>query len=123
MTQHIQLQEVFFHRVIFKMGCDLVRIRVISRMLHRAEIPNLILLRNNHKATGMLTGGTAYTHAAGCKPSHFHRGCGFSGFLQIFLHIAKCRLFRHCTNGTGPENVGFSEHFDTICVGICLVFT
>ena len=64
MAQHIQLQKVFLHGVVFKMGGDLVGVGIVGGMLHRAEIPNLILLGDDHQAAGMLAGGTPYPHAA-----------------------------------------------------------
>ena len=65
-AQHIQLQKVFLHGVVFKMGGDLVGIGVVCRVLDRTEIPDLVFLGDNHQTAGVLAGGTADTYAAAC---------------------------------------------------------
>ena len=123
MSQHIQLQKIFFHGVIFKMGGDLVTVGVICRVLHRTEIPNLILLRNNHQAAGMLAGGTPHAHTAGSQAGLFRFRGGFPPFLHILFDITEGSFFCHSTNGTGTEHMGCAKHGNTVFMGLCLILT
>ena len=54
MTQHIQLQEVILHAVVFKMGGDGLCVLGIRRVLHGGEILHIHIVRHNHQAAGML---------------------------------------------------------------------
>ena len=64
MSQHIQFQQVVLHAVIFKMGGDDIGIYRVCRMLYRAKIFHIHIIRNNHQTAGMLPCGTFYTDAA-----------------------------------------------------------
>ena len=122
MTQHIQLQEVFLHGVIFKMGGDLIGIGVVRRVLDGTEIPDLILLGDDHQTAGVLAGSTAHAHTTCGKTVNFRRGRRLSPLGQVFFYIAVSGFFCHRTHGACPENMGFSEHFRTVGMGICLIF-
>ena len=63
-SQHIQLQEVVLHAVIFKMGGDGLCILCVRRVLHGGEILHIHVVRYHHKAAGVLACGAAHTHAA-----------------------------------------------------------
>ena len=123
MAQHIQLQEVFLHGVVFKMGGDLVGIGVIRRVLHGAEIPDLIFLGNNHQAAGVLARGSPDTDAACRKPVFLRPVGSFAPFRQVLFDIAEGGLFRNGANGPRPEDVGLSKHLHTVGVGLGLIFT
>ena len=56
--QHIQLQEVVLHGVVFKVGGDDVRMGIVRRVLDWAEIIDFFVARDDHHAARMLTGGT-----------------------------------------------------------------
>ena len=122
MTQHIQFQKIFLHGVVLKMGGNLVAVRVIRRVLHRAEIPDLILLWDNHQTTGMLSRRTAHTHTAGSKPRFLRLGCRLPTLLQILFDVAKGGLLRNGANGSGTEHMGRAKHGDTVFMGFCLIF-
>ena len=64
MSQHVQLEEVFLHRVVFKMRRDPLGVLVVRRVLHGAEVPDFVLLRDNDEAARVLTGRALYVDAA-----------------------------------------------------------
>ena len=123
MAQHIQFQEVFLHGMVFKVGGNLIGVGVVGRVLDRAEVPNLIFLGNDHQAAGVLARGPADAHAARSQASLLGPGRRLAPFGQVFFHVAEGGFFRHGANGACPENVGFSEHFNTVGVGFCLIFS
>ena len=56
-AQHIQLEQVAFHGVVFKVGGNDICIGVVGGVLDRAEIVNFLVLGNDHHAAGMLAAG------------------------------------------------------------------
>ena len=56
--QHIKLQKVVLHTVIFKMCRDNITVSSICRMLNGTKILHIHIIRNDYQATGMLTGCT-----------------------------------------------------------------
>ena len=121
-SQHIQLQDVGLHGVIFKMGGDGIGIIGVRRVLHRAEVLHILVVRDHHQAAGVLAGGAADAHAAKGQ-AVFLRPAGHDAvFLQILLHEAVGRLFRQRTDGTRPEHLRLAEHFDGVTVSPGLIF-
>ena len=121
-SQHIQLQDVGLHGVIFKMGGDGIGIVGVRRVLHRAEILHILVVRDHHQAAGVLAGGAADANAAKGQ-TVFLRPAGHDAvFLQILLHKAVGSLFRQRTDGTRSEHLCLSEHFDGVTVSPGLVF-
>ena len=116
-AQHVQLQKVFLHGVVFKMGGDLVGLRVVRRVLHRAEVPDLVFLWDDHQAAGVLAGGAPDAYASRREAGFLRPGGSLATFGQVFLYVAEGSFFRHGADGACTENVGFSEHFNTVSVG------
>ena len=123
MPQHIQLQQVFLHGMIFKMRGDLIRVGIVRGMLHRAKVPDLVFLRDNHQTARMLSGGAPDTHAPCREPGFLRPVGGFGAFGQVFFHITEGGFFRHRTDGSRPENVGFPKHLNAVRMGLCLIFS
>ena len=121
MAQHIQLQQILLHGVVFKMGGNGVRRGVVRRVLHRAEVPNLVFLGNDHQAAGVLAGGPADPHTAGGQPVLLRPGHGPAPLRQVLFYIAKGCFLRHGADGPGPEHVGLSKHLHTVGMGLGLV--
>ena len=91
-------------------------------MLHRAEVPNLVFLWNNHQTAGVLAGGAPDADTP-CRQTGFLRpGGSLAPLGQVFFYVAEGGFLRHGADGACPENVGFSEHFDTVSVGFRLIF-
>ena len=121
-SQHIQLQDVGLHGVVFEMGGDGVGIVGVCRVLHRAEILHILVVRDHHQAAGVLAGGAADANAAQGQ-AVFLRPAGHDAvLLQILLHEAVGRLFRQSTDGTRPEHLRLAEHFDGVAVSPGLIF-
>ena len=121
-SQHIQLQDVGLHGVIFKMGGDGIGIIGVRRVLHRAEVLHILIVRDHHQAAGVLAGGAADANAAQGQ-AVFLRPAGHDAvLLQILLHEAVGRLFRQGTDGTRPEHLCLSKHFDGVTVSPGLIF-
>ena len=121
-SQHIQLQDVGLHGVIFKMGGDGIGIIGVRRVLHRAEILHVLVVRDHHQAAGVLARGTADAHAAQGQ-AVFLRPAGHDAILlQILLHKAVGSLFRQSTDGACPEHLGLTEHLNGVAVGPGLIF-
>ena len=104
------------------MGGDGIGIIGVRRVLHRAEVLHILIVRDHHQAAGVLAGGAADAHAA-LGQAVFLRPAGHDAvFLQILLHEAVGSLFRQRTDGTRPEHLCLSEHFDGVTVSPGLIF-
>ena len=99
------------------MGGDLVGLRVVRRVLHRAEVPNLVFLWDDNQTAGVLAGGAPDAYASRREAGFLRPGGSLATFGQVLLYIAEGSFFRHGADGPCTENVGFSEHFDTVSVG------
>ena len=91
-------------------------------MLHRAEVLHILIVRDYHQTAGVLAGGAACAHAAKGQPVFFRPAGHDAVFLQILLHKAVGSLFRQRTDGTRPEHLGLTEHFDGVTVSPGLIF-
>ena len=121
-SQHVQLQDVGLHGVIFKMGGDGVGIVGVRRVLHRAEIFHVLVVRDHHQAAGVLAGGAADANAAKGQ-TVFLRPAGHDAvLLQVLLHEAVGSLFRQRTDGACPEHLRLAEHLNGVAVGPGLIF-
>ena len=120
-AQHVQLEQIGLHGVIFEMGGDNVGIRVIGRVLHRAEIVDLLVLGDDHHAAGVLSGGPFDPGTALGQPQHLRLGGGLASFLQVLFYVAEGGLFRYRADGARPEHVGLSKELKGMAVGAGLV--
>ena len=120
-SQHVQLQEVRLHGVIFKVGGDDVAVGVVGGVLDGTEVIDLLVLGDNHHAAGVLPRGALDAGAADGQPVLLRLGDCSPLLLQVFLHIAEGGLFRHCADGARTEHVGLSEELEGIAVGVGLV--
>ena len=103
------------------MGGDGVGIGVICGVLHRAEVVDLILRRDDHQTTWMLARGTAHADTA-CRQAVFLRLRHHPApLLQILLGIAIGGLFRHACNGAGAKHMAVAKHLNTVVVRSGLV--
>ena len=121
-SQHVQLQQVILHAVVFKMGGDGIALRIVGGVLHSGEILHVHVVRHHHQAARMLAGGAPHAHAALSQPVHLGVGGRLSPLLQILFHHAEGGLFRQRTDGTGAEHLGLSEHLDSVLVSAGLIF-
>ena len=104
------------------MGGDLVGLWVVRRVLHRAEIPDFVFLGDDDQTAGVLAGGAANADTPCRKTGFLRPGGSLAPLGQVFFYVAEGGFLRHGADGACPENVGFSEHFDTVSVGFRLIF-
>ena len=123
MTELVELEQVCLHAVIFKVGGDDVAVRVVCRMLHGAEIRDVLILRDDDEAAGVLTGRALDADAAERKAVHLRLRQGLAALLEILEHIAIGRLFSQRADRAGAEHVIRAEELLRIFVRLALIFT
>ena len=101
---------------------NVVGILVVGRVLHGAEIVDLIPLRYDNHAAGMLARGALDAGAADGQPLFLRTVQRDAAFLRVFLHEANGSLVRHGGNGAGLEHVVLAEERLRVAVGAALVF-
>ena len=122
MTQHIQLQEVILHAVVFKMGGDGIGVLGVRRVLHGGEILHIHVIRHHHQTAGVLARGAPHPHAALNEPILLGTGHLPAVLLQIVLDKGVHRLVLQGADGTGPEHLRLTEHLHGVAVGSGLIF-
>ena len=123
MPQHIQLEKVIFHTVVFKMGSNRVAVSSIGRMLNRAEIFDFHIVRHNHQSTGVLPRGAAHAHDSLRQTVFLCPARRKAALFQEFAYIAVGCLVGQRTNSSGAKHLGFAEHLDGMTVRFGLVLS
>ena len=123
MPQLIQLQKIILHTVIFEVGCNNIRIRIIGRVLNRAEVRNIHILRYYNQSPRMLSGRPLNADKPCGKAVFFRMSRLDPPFFKILLHIAESRLFCEGAYGTGSKYVVGAKQYFRIFVCLCLVFS
>ncbi len=121
-AQHVELQEVFLHGVIFKMRRDPFGVLVVRRVLHGAEVPDLILLRDDDEAAGVLAGRALDADAAERQAVLLRLGDGLIALRQVFFRVAVGRFLCDGADGARAEDMGLAEHLHTVGVRLGLIF-
>ena len=122
-SQHVQLQEVGLHGVVFKMGGDNIGVGIVGGVLDGAEVVDLLVLGNDHHAAGVLSGGPLDPGAALGKAEHFGPGGRLPPLLHILLYVAEGGLLGHSADGARPEHVGLPKELEGVPMGVGLVLT
>ena len=104
-AQHIQLQKVLLHAVVFKMRRDGIGAGVIRRVLDGAEVADLVFLGDDDQAAGVLARRSLDADAAQGQPLLLGAADDQVTLGQVFFDIAEGRLFRDGTDGPGSEDV------------------
>ena len=99
-----------------------VGILVVRRVLHRAEIPDLVLLRNDDQSSRMLACGTLDAHAAGSKAVFLGLADGHVALGKIFFCVAVGRFLGHSADGARSKHMVRTEHLHAIGVCARLIF-
>ncbi len=121
MSQHVQLQEVILHAVIFKVGGHRLAAHIVCGVLHGGEVLNIHILRHHHKAAGMLTCGAAHALAAVGKAQDFCVGALLAPLFQVLADIAEGGFLLQRTNRTCAEHLCLAEHLNGVTVGAALI--
>ena len=122
MTELIELEEIVLHAVIFKMRGDDVAVGIVRRMLYRAEIRHVLVLRDDDQTAGMLSGGPFYAHEALCEPVLLRLARLEPALFEILHHIAVGRLFGERADRAGAEDMVGAEQCLRVfmCPGLIL---
>ena len=121
LSQDIQLQKVMIDAVIIKM-CGDRTFHVVGRVLYGSKGVDLLSVRQNDDASGMLARspfhiGTAQSKARLFRFPHAEHVV----ILIITFHVSECRLVLHSADGTCLESVSFAEQHARISVCLRLI--
>ena len=122
MAELVELEEVCLHAVVFKMGGDDVAVRIVGRVLHGAEIRDVLILRDDDEAAGVLAGRALDADAAEREAVHLRLRQGLAALLEILEHIAIGRLFGQRADRAGAEHVIRAEELFCVFVRLALIF-
>ena len=122
MAELVELEEVRLHAVVFKMGGDDVAVRIVGRVLHGAEIRDVLVLRDDDEAAGMLTGRALDADAAEREAVHLRLRQGLAALLEVLEDIAVGRLFRQRADRAGAEHVIRAEELFGVFMRLGLIF-
>ena len=123
MAELVELEEVCLHAVVFKMGGNDVAVRIVGRVLHGAEIRDVLILRDDDEAAGVLAGRALDADAAEREAVHLRLRQRLAAFLEVLEHIAIGRLFSQRADRAGAEHVIRAEELLRIFVRLALIFT
>ena len=122
-SQLVELQKVRVDRVIFKMGGDDIRIRVICGMLHRTDIVNLDFLGHDNYAAGMLPRCAAHARAARRKAVFLGARALDAALIHILFDVTVRGFFRDRADRACAEHMVVPENLACIPVNARLIFT
>ena len=91
------------------MGRDPLGVFVVRRVLHGAEVPDLVLLRDDDEAARVLARGALDVDAAGGEAVFLRLGDGLLALGEIFFDVAVGRLVRQRADGSGAVAVSFAK--------------
>ena len=94
---------------------------IIGRMLYRRKGVDLFSDRQHNDTARMLSCGTSYTYTAFRNTFHFRTALCDLMFFTIFLNVAICGLFRHCTNRSGTKSLTCTKNNLRIIACITLI--
>ena len=122
MTEHVKLEKIFFHRVVFKVRRNPLGVLIVRRMLDGAEVPDFVFLRNDDQTARVLPGGALDVDAAGGKPVFFRLGDGLVPLRQVLFCVAVGRFLCNSADRARAEDVRLAEHLHTVSVRLGLIF-
>ena len=105
------------------MGGDGVGIVGVRRVLHRAEVLHVHIVGTTTRPPGCWPVVRRTPTQPRVRRFSSARHHSHAVLLQVLFHEAVGGLFRHGTDGTGPEHLGLSEHLDGVAVGPGLILT
>ena len=120
-AQLVQLEQGVVQILKLEMGGQQTARHVICRVLDGAEIVDLVGVRHNHHAAGVLTGGALDAGAAQRQAVFLGVVHGALPLVQIFFNVAVGRFILNTGHRTGLEHVGLAEQFLGVAVHIRLV--
>ncbi|MNW52290.1 hypothetical protein D3C74_298060 [compost metagenome] len=91
------------------MGCFPLRPRIIGRILHRSDVLDFDVIRNDNNPAGMLTGTALNAGTPRRQAVQFRSAPTLVMFLFVFLSESERRFLCNRTNGTRAENILLPE--------------
>ena len=107
--QYIQLEQVLIYLMVVEMRRDDIALHIVSRVLHRAELIYLMVVRHYDYASRMLSRRTLDSGASLRQTIRLELVYRTIELLRKLHHVSVCRLVLYSTYGTGLEHVFFSE--------------
>ena len=118
MAEHIELEEVVLHAVVFKVGRDRVGVLRVGGVLHGGKILDVQIVRHDDQAARVLPRRAALRQAV-----HLGVAGRQAALLEILAHEAEGRLVREGTDRARAEHLRLAEHLDGVAVGARLILT
>lgn len=122
MSQYVQLEQVFIYLVIIKMGGYYVRFYVVGRVLHRAELIDFMVVRDDYYSSRVLAGGPLHAGAVLREPVRLVLVYRYSLLIVEFAHVAIGGLVRYGAYCSSLVNVLLSEYSSHVFVSRGLIF-
>ena len=121
MAQFVQLEQGVVQVLKLEVGGQQTARYVIRRVLDRTEIVDLVGVRHDHHAAGVLTCGALDAGAAQRQAVFLGVVHGALPLVQIFFNIAVGRFILNTGHRAGLEHVGLAEQFLSVAVHVGLV--
>ena len=121
MAQLVQLEQGVVQVLKLEMGGQQTARHVIRRVLDGAEIVDLVGVRHDHHAAGVLAGGALDAGAAQRQAVFLGVVHGALPLVQIFFNVAVGCFILNTGHRAGLEHVGLAEQFLGVAVHIRLV--
>ena len=122
-SQLVQLKQRIVQVLKGEMRGHDIRIGVIRRVLYRAEIIDLVFLRHDHNAAGMLSRRAADADTAAGQSIDLGAVEADPLPFQVFHDKSVCRLVSQCADGPGTEHVLRTEQLFGVLVYLTLHLT
>ena len=108
--------------VIIKMGGYYVRFYVVGRVLHRAELIDFMVVRDDYYSSRVLAGGPLHAGAVLREPVRLVLVYRYSLLIVEFAHVAIGGLVRYGAYCSSLVNVLLSEYSSHVFVSRGLIF-
>ncbi|SCH49485.1 Uncharacterised protein [uncultured Faecalibacterium sp.] len=121
-AQFVQLEQGIVQVLELEVGGQQAACHIIRRVLDGTEIVDLVGVRHNDHAAGVLTRGALDAGAAQSQAVLLRMVHRAAALIQIFFDIAVGGLVLNTGHGARLEHVGFAEQLLGIAVHIGLIF-
>ena len=106
-----------------EVGCNVIWVHIICRMLYRAEIVNIVCSRYNNHTAGVLTCGSLNSRTTDCKTLFLSLVHYKTSLLCKLLNEAECCFFGYCRNCSRFEHIILTEELFRVTVRFWLILT
>ena len=121
MTQLVQLEQGVVEVLELEVSGQQAARHIVRRVLDGAEVIDLIGIRHDDHAAGMLAGGTLDAGTAQRQAVLFRVVDRSPPLIQILFDVTVGRLVLNTGDGAGLEHVGLAEQLFRVAVDVGLV--